>query len=105
MMVVYNKEFTSKTNKSYKRKRYVNYDEIVFDESQIASGLNEYFSTEGRELDQPLPAHTNPIPVRQQSRTVSSFFIFPESHEECLKTSEVSKTPKVALNLFQLDFS
>ena len=39
-------------------------DEIVSDESQIAFGLNEYFSTIGRKLDEQLPAHTNPIPVR-----------------------------------------
>ena len=51
-------------------------DEIVSDESQIASGLNEYFSTKVRKLDQQLPAHTDPIPVRQQSSAVPSFFYF-----------------------------
>ena len=51
-------------------------DEIVSDESQIASGLNEYFSTIGRKRDQQLPAHTVSIPVRQQSRTVPYFFYF-----------------------------
>ena len=39
-------------------------DETVSAESQTASGLNEYFSTIGKKLDQKLPAHTNPIPVR-----------------------------------------
>ena len=50
--------------------------ETVSDESQIASGLNEYFSTIGRKPDQQLLAHTDPIAVRQQSRTVPSFFYF-----------------------------
>ena len=38
-----------------------------------------------KKLDRHLPAHTNLIPVRQQGRTVASFFIFPVSHEESLK--------------------
>ena len=65
-------------------------DEVVYDKSQNASGLNDYFSTIRSKLDQQLPAHTNLIPVRQQSRTVPSFF-FSVTHEECLK---IIKTPK-----------
>ena len=52
------------------------HDEIVSDESQIACTLNEYLSTIGRKLDQHLRVHTNPNPVRQQSRRVPSFFYF-----------------------------
>ena len=47
----------------------VSNNDFVSDESHIVSNLNEYFSTIGRKLDQQLLAHTNPIPVRQQSST------------------------------------
>ena len=40
-------------------------DEILSDESQNAPSVNEYFSKVGNELDQQLPEHTNPTPVRQ----------------------------------------
>ena len=66
-------------------------DEILSDQSQVSSGLNENFSTIGRKLDQQLPADTNPNPVCQQSRTVLSFFILPVRHEECLKIIKKSK--------------
>ena len=66
-------------------------DEIVSDDSQTVSGLNECFSTIGKKLDQQLPVHTNPIPALQRSRTVPSFFIFPASHEECLNHRKSQK--------------
>ena len=69
-------------------------DEIVFDESQVASGLKEYFSRIGRQLDQQLPAQANPIPVRQQNCTVPSFCIFPVSPEECLRVIKSLKNSK-----------
>ena len=50
----------------------LNDNEIVSDESQFTSGLKDYFSKLGRELDEHLPAHNKPIPGHQQSRTVSS---------------------------------
>ena len=73
-------------------------DEIVSDESQIASGLNEDFSIIGRKLDQQLPAHTSLIPVRQQSRTVLSFLILAVSHEKCLKIIESLKNSKIGVD-------
>ena len=59
------KRLLGKQNNQTKIKEMLINDEIVYDESQIISGLNEYFSTIGSKLDQQLPAHTNPIPVRQ----------------------------------------
>ena len=55
-------------------KELLNNNEIVYDESQIASGLKKYFARIGSKLDQQFPALTNPIPVCQQSRTVQYFF-------------------------------
>ena len=59
------KRLLGKQNNQTTIKEMLINDEIVYDESQIASGLNEYFSTIGSKLDQQLPAHSNPIPVRQ----------------------------------------
>ena len=59
-------------------------DDFISDESRIATGVNEYISTIGEEVDQKFPVHTNPISVRQQSRTVLAFFIFPINQEDCL---------------------
>ena len=88
------KHLLGKQNNQTKVKEMLINDEIVYDESQIASGLNEYFSTIGSKLDQQLPAHTTFIPVRHQSRTVPSFFIFPVTHEECLKIIKSLKNSK-----------
>ena len=45
-----------------------------------------------------MSAHTNSIPVRKQSRTAPSFFIFPVSHEECLKYIKSLKNYKTCVD-------
>ena len=69
-------------------------DETISDKSQIVSGLNEYFSRIGRKLDQQLPAHTNPFPVRRQNRTLISFFIFTCEPRRMLKKHKRSQKLK-----------
>ena len=60
------KHILGKQNNQTKIKERLINDENIYDKSQIASGLNEYFSTKGKKLDEQLPGHTNPTHILQQ---------------------------------------
>ena len=63
-------------------------DEFVSNESQIASGLNEYFSTIGKELDQKLHVEINPIPIVNRFVQCHNFLFAQLAMKKCLKIME-----------------